>query len=96
MANLEMEAVDNECDYILEALLPHVGRGEGVNRAFLSDPPAQALSDIGITNAVENRYRIMSNFYHGDPDATYDNNFNPWDEVHLLINERNLNYFFVR
>ena len=48
-----------------------------MNRAFLSGPLAQALLGIGIANAVENRYRIMSNFYHGDPDATYDNNFNP-------------------
>ena len=94
MANLEMEAVENERDYILEALSQHVEPWKAVNRAFLRDPPAQALSGIGIANAVENRYRITSNFYHGDPDARYDNNFNPRDEVHLRINERKLNYFF--
>ena len=70
MANLEMEAVENERDFILETLSRHVEPGEAVNRAFLSDPSAQALSGIEIANAVENRYRIMSNFYHGDPDAT--------------------------
>ena len=88
MANLEMEAVENERDFILETLSRHVEPGEAVHRAFLSVPPAHELSGIDIANAVKNRYRIMSNFYHGDPDATYDNNFNPWDEVHLRINER--------
>ena len=91
MVNLQMEAVENEREYILEALSPHVEPGEAVNRAFLSEPPPQAVSGIGIANAVDHRYRIMSNFYHGDPDAAYDNNFNPWEEVHLRINERKLN-----
>ena len=96
MANLQMEAVENERDFmldILEALSRHVEPGQAVYLSFLSVPPAQELSGIDIANVVENRYRIMTNFYHGDPDATYDNNFNPWDEVHLRINERKLNYF---
>ena len=50
MANLEMEAVENEYRYILEALSPYVEPKEAVNRAFLSNPPPQALA--GITNAV--------------------------------------------
>ena len=66
MANLEMEAVENVRDFILEALSRHVEPGEAVHRAFLSVPPAQELSGIDIANAVENRYRIMTNFYHGD------------------------------
>ena len=96
MANLEMEAVENERDFILETLSRHVEPEEAVHRAFLSVQRAQELSGTDIANAAENRYRVMSNFYHGDPDATYDNNLNPWDEVHLLINERKLNYLFVR
>ena len=91
-----MEAVENERDFILETLSRHLEPGEAVHRAFLSVPPAQELPSIDIANVVENRYRIMSNFYHRNPDATYDNNFNPWDEVHLRINERKLNYFFLR
>ena len=96
MANLEIEVVENVRDFILVALSRHVEPGEAVQRAFLSVPSAQELSGIDIANTVENRYRIMSNFYHGDPDATYDNNFNPWDEVHLRINERKLNNFFCK